>query len=75
MRHQIAVNKDKSSSKFKCDKARKSSWDKFKLTGGYSPRSEVYLYARQFVDMWRELVGKKVQPYSTYLMFCNFYVF
>ena len=50
-------------SKFKCIKAKRQAWDKFKVTGGYSPRNEVYKNAVKFVDMWEDLVGTWVKPY------------
>ena len=60
-------------SDFKCSKAKRRNWDQFKLTGGYSLRNEVYLYAQQFVDLWRELVGEEVQPHGKSLVYV--YVF
>ena len=45
-------------------KAAEDDWDLFSRTGGYSPRNEAYIHAAQFVDMWSELMGNAVKPYS-----------
>ena len=58
-------------SKFRCADARREYWDLFTITGGYSPRNEVYQHAIQFVDMWRKLMGNTVQPYSEY-RYCRY---
>ena len=51
-------------SRFVCPRAENEDWDLVDWTGGYSPRNEAYVYASHFVDMWRELIGNDIQPYS-----------
>ena len=63
MKNRVVVSR-RVKSKFRCTKADQENWDKYSSTGGYSPKNEAFLYAQQFVDMWKDLACDLMEPYG-----------
>ena len=57
---------ERTTSRYECSRAAQSDWDLYSWTKAYSPRNEAYVYANNFVDLWREVVGTEITPYSKF---------
>ena len=53
-----------------------AQWDKdmFTSTGAYSPRNEAYINADRFLQLWYEVMGTEIEPFSEFLLHLITYI-
>ena len=53
-----------------------AQWDKdmFTSTGAYSPRNEAYINADRFLQLWYEVMGTEIEPFSELVLHLITYI-